>query len=111
MKTSFLKTSFVAGSLALLPLLAIAQDKATVAISSIKPTASLLASANAKISTASQNGTKREAMTFDLKQELTRITESLDGQLIDRVNATRKFDVLSRSDLADIMKEQDLGAS
>ena len=31
--------------------------------------------------------------------------------MIDRVNATRKFDVLSRSDLADIIKEQDLGAS
>lgn len=111
MKNSFWKISLVIGSLALLPQFASAQEKATVAISSIKPTPSLLASANAKILTNGQNGGKREAMEFDLKQELNRITESLDSQLIDRVNATRKFDVLGRSDLADVMKEQDLGAS
>lgn len=111
MKTSFLKISFVACGLALLPLLASAQEKATVAISSIKATPSLLASVSAKTVTSTQNGGKREAMEFDLKQELNRIIESLDSQLIDRVNATRKFDVLSRSDLADVMKEQDLGAS
>lgn len=111
MKTSFLKTQLIVASLALLPLLASAQDKATIAISSIKPTPSLLASANARILTTSQNGAKREAMEFDVKQELTRITESLDSQLINRVNATRKFDVLGRSDLAEVMKEQDLGAS
>src|SRR5512136_2332024 len=110
MKTSFLKISFVVCGLALLPLLVSAQEKATVAISSIKATPSLLASVNAKTVTSTQNGGKREAMEFDLKQELNRIIESLDSQLIDRVNATRKFDVLSRSDLADVMKEQDLGA-
>jgi curli biogenesis system outer membrane secretion channel CsgG len=111
MKKSFLKTTFAVGALALLPLIASAQEKSTLAISSIKPTASLLASANAKITTTSTSDTKREAMNFDLKQELNRITESLDGQLIDRVNATRKFDVVNRSDLADVLKEQDLGAS
>lgn len=111
MKTSFLKTSLVICSVALLPLLASAQEKATVAISSIKATPSLLSSVNAKTVTSTQAGGKREAMEFDLKQELNRIIESLDSQLIDRVNATRKFDVLSRSDLADVMKEQDLGAS
>jgi curli biogenesis system outer membrane secretion channel CsgG len=110
MKKSFLKIACVA-SVALLPLLAAAQEKATLAISSIKPTASLLAAANAKNVTSTTTDTKREAMTFDLKQELNRIIESLDGQLIDRVNATRKFDVLSRSDLGDLIKEQDLGAS
>ena len=31
--------------------------------------------------------------------------------MIDRINATRKFDVVGRSDLSDIIKEQDLGAS
>ena len=31
--------------------------------------------------------------------------------MIDRVNATRKFEVVGRSDLSDIVKEQDLGAS
>jgi curli biogenesis system outer membrane secretion channel CsgG len=111
MKTSLLKISLVVCSIALLPLLASAQEKATVAISSIKATPSLLTSVNAKTATSAQNGAKREAMEFDLKQELNRIIESLDSQLIDRVNATRKFDVLSRSDLADVMKEQDLGAS
>ena len=92
MKNPFLKNLFVIAGLALLPALASAQDKATIAISSIKPTPSL-AAATAK------------------KLELDRIIESLDSQLIDRVNATRKFDVLSRSDLPDIIKEQDLGAS
>jgi curli biogenesis system outer membrane secretion channel CsgG len=111
MKNSFWKTSLVIGSLALLPLFASAQEKATLAISSIKPTPALLDSANAKIETTSTAGGKREAMEFNLKQELNRITESLDSQLIDRVNATRKFDVVGLSDLSDIMKEQDLGAS
>jgi len=80
---------------ALLPALAPAQDgKATIAISSIKPTPSLEA-----------------AVKTDKKLELGRIIESLNSQLIDRINATRKFDVVGRSDLNDILKEQDLGAS
>ena len=70
MKNPFLKNIFVIAGLALLPALASAQDKATIAISSIKPTPSL-AAATAK------------------KLELDRIIESLDGQLIDRINATR----------------------
>ena len=79
----------------LLPALAAAQDgKATLAVSSIKPTPSLAASVKP-----------------DKKAEMGRILESLDSQLVDRVNATRKFDVVGRSDLSDILKEQDLGAS
>jgi len=77
-----------------LPLLASAQDKATIAISTIKPTPSL---------DAATSGAK--------KLEMGRIIESLDGQLIDRINATRKFDVLGRSDLDSVIKEQDLGDS
>jgi curli biogenesis system outer membrane secretion channel CsgG len=92
MKNSFLKNLFAIAGLLLLPALASAQDKATIAISSIKPTPSLAAATTKKL-------------------ELDRIIESLDGQLIDRINATRKFDVLNRSDLSDIIKEQDLGAS
>jgi curli biogenesis system outer membrane secretion channel CsgG len=116
MKTSFWKISFVGASLALLPLLASAQDKATIAISSIKPTPSLSSAMNTRTIVTSNvkdatGPAKREVLTFDTKQELNRIIESLDSQLIDRVNATRKFDVLSRSDLADVLKEQDLGAS
>ena len=80
---------------ALLPALASAQEgKATIAISSIKATPSLDASVKP-----------------DKKLEMGRIIESLNSQLIDRINATRKFDVVGRSDLNDILKEQDLGAS
>src|SRR6266850_4966180 len=96
-KTSFVKVVLALFAAALLPALAFAQDagsKSTLAISSIKPTPSLDAS-----------------LKPDKKQELGRILESLDSQLIDRVNATRKFDIVGRSDLNDVMKEQDLGAS
>ncbi len=81
--------------LLLLAVPAYAQEgKATLAVSSIKPTPSLAA-----------------AVKPDKKLELGRIIESLDSQLVDRINATRKFDVVGRSDLNDILKEQDLGAS
>jgi curli biogenesis system outer membrane secretion channel CsgG len=70
------------------------EGKATLAVSSIKPTPSLAASVKP-----------------DKKLEMGRIIESLDSQLIDRINATRKFDVVGRSDLSDVLKEQDLGAS
>jgi curli biogenesis system outer membrane secretion channel CsgG len=115
MKTSFLKTSLVISSLVVLPLLASAQEKATIAVSSIKPTASLAESVKngAAVASASQSGStaKAEVTDLDTKQELSRITESLDSQLIDRINATRKFDVVGRSDMSDVIKEQDLGAS
>src|SRR5471032_1845464 len=96
-KNSLRKIAFALLAAALLPVLAPAQDsggKATIAISSIKPTPSLDAS-----------------LKPDKKLELGRILESLDSQLIDRINATRKFDVVGRSDLSDVIKEQDLGAS
>jgi curli biogenesis system outer membrane secretion channel CsgG len=94
-KFRLLKNGFVLLAAALLPALASAQDgKATIAISSIKATPSLDASVKP-----------------DKKLELGRIIESMNSQLIDRINATRKFDVVSRSDLNDILKEQELGAS
>ena len=79
----------------MLPASIMAQEKATIAISSIKATPSLVASIKVP----------------DKKTELDRIVESLDGQLTDRINATRKFDVVGRSDLNDVLKEQDFGAS
>jgi curli biogenesis system outer membrane secretion channel CsgG len=80
---------------ALLPALASAQDgKVTIAISSIEPTPSLDASVKP-----------------DKKLEMGRIIESMNSQLIDRINATRKFDVVGRSDLGDIFQEQALGTS
>jgi curli biogenesis system outer membrane secretion channel CsgG len=82
-------------SLALVPAIVSAQEgKSTLAVSSIKPTPSLAASVKP-----------------DKKLEMNRVIESLDSQLVDRINATRKFDVVGRSDLGDILKEQDLGAS
>jgi curli biogenesis system outer membrane secretion channel CsgG len=115
MKKSFLKNLAAVAAVGLLPLLASAQDKATIAISSIKPTPSLATAmrgdVRVSLTTASGDQVKTDSTTFNPQQELNRIIESLDSQLIDRVNATRKFDVLSRSDLADITKEQDLGAS
>lgn len=115
MKNFVLKNLILITGIALLPALASAQDKATIAISSIKPTPSLVAALKGGTQVASVTGSgdtvKADAVTFNPQQELSRITESLDSQLIDRVNATRKFDVVSRSDLADIIKEQDLGAS
>ena len=96
MKNSFSRNlCFGLLSAALLPVLASAQEgKATLAVSSIKPTPSLAASVKP-----------------DKKLEMGRIIESLDSQLIDRINATRKFDVVGRSDLNDVLKEQELGAS
>ena len=115
MKNSFLKNFFTIAGLALLPVLASAQDKATIAISSIKATPSVAAAVKGGTQVDSVAGNasqiKTDSTTLNTQQELNRIVESLDSQLIDRVNATRKFDVFSRSDLADIIKEQDLGAS
>jgi curli biogenesis system outer membrane secretion channel CsgG len=92
---SFRKICLSLLAAALLPALASAQDgKATIAVSSIKATPSLDASVKP-----------------DKKLEMGRIIESLNSQLIDRINVTRKFDVVGRSDLNDILKEQDLGAS
>jgi len=94
-KNSFRKIGLALIAAALLPTLASAQDgKATIAVSSIEATPSLDASVKP-----------------DKKLEMGRIIESLNSQLIDRINATRKFDVVGRSDLNDILKEQDLGAS
>ncbi len=42
---------------------------------------------------------------------LDRVLEALDGQLIDRLNNTRKFQIVGRSDLPAILREQDLAES
>jgi curli biogenesis system outer membrane secretion channel CsgG len=94
-KISFRKICFSLFIVALLPALASAQDgKATIAVSSIKPTPSLDAS-----------------VMPDKRLEMGRIIESMNSQLIDRINATRKFDVVGRSDLSDIFYEQALDTS
>jgi curli biogenesis system outer membrane secretion channel CsgG len=43
--------------------------------------------------------------------EMRRVVEALDGHLISALAQTRKFTLVGRSDLADLLKEQDLGDS
>jgi hypothetical protein len=43
--------------------------------------------------------------------QMDRVIQAMDSQLIDRLHNTRKFTIVSRSDLADIMKEQKLAES
>ena len=80
----------------LLPAPAIAQaGKETLGVSAIRPTPAL-----------------QKAMTAAGKSSsLSRIVEAFDGQLIDRLNAARKFEIVGRSDLKDILQEQDLAGS
>jgi curli biogenesis system outer membrane secretion channel CsgG len=94
MKKQFFKKIILVLLAVILPSLASAQDKATLGILAIKPTPALA-----------------DSIAPDKKLEMNRIVESLDGQLIDRISATRKFDVVSRSDAAEITKEQQFGAS
>jgi curli biogenesis system outer membrane secretion channel CsgG len=89
-----LKSRLVSLGIILLPAFALAQEKATLGILSIRPTPSLA-----------------DSIKPEKKVEMNRILESMDSQLIDRINATRKFDIVGRSDLDNIMKEQDTGAS
>lgn len=93
-----LSSHFKAGRLilamVLAPGLAFAQEKATLGVLAIRPTPALVAS-----------------LPPDQKLELNRIIESLDGQLINSINATHKFDVVGRSDMDQITKEQQFDAS
>jgi hypothetical protein len=69
--------------------------KAPLAVSDIKPLPSL-----AKAMTASGKG-----------NSLNRVVEAYDSQLIDRLNASRKFEVVGRSDLNSVLQEQELANS
>ncbi len=44
------------------------------------------------------------------KNSLDRVVQSLDSQLMDRVQNTRKFEVIARSDMSSILKEADFSA-
>ena len=70
-------------------------DKATLGIAPVKSSPSLVES------------TKRDGKSIEMGQ----VVEALDGQLIDRINATRKFELVSRSDLKEIHAEQDYANS
>ena len=82
-------------SLGLSALTLSAQQLDTIAISEVKATPALLESV------------QRQGKLTTMR----RLVEAMDGQLIDRIASTRKFQVVSRSDLAAIFQEQDLVAS
>jgi hypothetical protein len=70
-------------------------SKAPLAVSAIKPLPSL---SSAMAASGKANS-------------LERVVEAYDSQLIDRLNASRKFEIVGRSDLREVMKEQELAAS
>lgn len=47
------------------------------------------------------------AQTSNALNSLERVVQSFDSQLIDRMHATRKFEILARSDLKQLVKEGD----
>lgn len=74
---------------------ALAQKKEPLAIGKIEPTETLKADM------------ARQGKTI----EMDRVVKALDGHLISALAGTRKFTLLGRSDLKDLLAEQDLGAS
>ena len=75
-----------------LPTTASTGNKARLAIRDIKPTASVTANA------------AKHAQTDALNQ----IVEACDSQLLNAIEQTRKFEIVARTDLKEILKEQDL---
>lgn len=74
---------------------ALQAQKKTLGIGAVEVTPSLLRS-------ASNSGSGNV---------LSRISQSMDGELIDKMHNTRKFDVFARSDLDQILKEQEFANS
>lgn len=88
-------TTAVAGLMLTTSLCSAQSSKAPLAVSAIKPLPSL-----------------SSAMTASGKaNSLARVVEAYDSQLIDRLNASRKFEIVGRSDLKEVIKEQELAAS
>src|SRR3972149_787664 len=70
-------------------------QKETIGVTAVKPTQAILQNVD--------RAGKRIS--------LDRVLQSMNGQLIDRINATRKFQVVARGDLDDVLKEQDFASS
>jgi len=81
------------GLLCALP--ASAQKKEVLAIGKIEPTKALA------------EDMQRKNRTIEMR----RVIEAMDSHLISALAQTRKFTLVGRSDLADLLKEQDLGDS
>jgi len=72
-----------------------AQKKEVLAIGKIEPTKALA------------EDMQRKNRTIEMR----RVVEAMDSHLISALAQTRKFTLVGRSDLADLLKEQDLGDS
>jgi curli biogenesis system outer membrane secretion channel CsgG len=70
-------------------------QKATLGVVAIKPTPSIT----------------RTAAKANKADSLQRIVESLNSQYADAINSTRKFDIVARADLDEVIKEQSRGES
>ena len=75
-----------------LPTTASTGNKARLAIRDIKPTASVTAN----------------AATHGQTDALNQIVDACDSQLLNAIEQTRKFEIVARADLKEILKEQDL---
>jgi curli biogenesis system outer membrane secretion channel CsgG len=70
-------------------------QKETLGVSGVKPTPALVQSV--------ERAGKRIQMD--------RVVQSLNDQLIDRINATQKFQVVARSDMKEVLQEQEFSSS
>ena len=96
MKTCLNQTWIVAVALGLLCALpASGQKKEVLAIGKVETTKALA------------EDMQRKGKTVEMR----RVIEAMDGHLISALAQTRKFTLVGRSDLADLLKEQDLGDS
>jgi len=92
---SIWKISFLSFALIFFIQSSLRAQKETIGVTAVKPTQAILQNVD--------RAGKRIS--------LDRVLQSMNGQLIDRINATRKFQVVARSDLDDILKEQDFASS
>ena len=92
---SIWKISFLSFALIFFIQSSLRAQKETIGVTAVKPTQAILQNVD--------RAGKRIS--------LDRVLQSMNGQLIDRINATRKFQVVARSDLDAIVKEQDFASS
>ena len=92
---SIWKISFLSFALIFFIQSSLRAQKETIGVTAVKPTQAIIQNVD--------RAGKRIS--------LDRVLQSMNGQLIDRINATRKFQVVARGDLDDILKEQDFASS
>lgn len=72
-----------------------------VAAAPLQAQRKVLAVGNVKINPSVETAAKAEGTLLPLQ----RVTEAIDGQLIDALNGTRKFEIIARSDLDSLLEE------